>query len=67
MVPGMRSYLFGGVLLAAFLPACGFTDEEMAAKQRQIDALTAKVTALRTEARASTCPLTSSSSSQRRR
>ena len=39
--------LLGAVLL---LFGCGYTEEEMGAKQRRIDALTAQVQALRTSA-----------------
>jgi hypothetical protein len=38
---------------AAMLCGCGYTDLEMAAKQRQIDALVAKVTTLEASAAAS--------------
>jgi hypothetical protein len=55
MVPGMLKCLLSAALLAALLPACGYTDEEMAAKQRQIDVLTAKVSAMRAEAATATC------------
>jgi hypothetical protein len=51
----MLKYLASAAVFAALLSACGFTDEEMAAKQRQIDALTAKVNALRAEAAAASC------------
>ena len=37
---------------AALLGGCGYTDLEMAAKQRQIDALTAQVSAMRAGASA---------------
>jgi hypothetical protein len=37
-----------GVMGAALLSGCGYTEEEMAAKQREINVLTAEVHALRT-------------------
>jgi hypothetical protein len=46
-----------GLPLVALLlfSACGYTEQEMAAKQREIDALTAQVKAQRSAA-APTCP-----------
>ena len=44
----LRWMLFGAIIgTGAMLSGCGYTDLEMAAKQRQIDALVAQVNALK--------------------
>ena len=46
-----RGIVLGGLLLASLgLCACGYTEQEMAAKQREIDALTREVRTLRAAA-----------------